>query len=52
MEESVMHRLGEVAQRIEGMREVVGFSQETMAQKTGVSLAEYQAYEKGEVVHS
>ena len=49
MEESVMHRLGEVAQRIEGMREVVGFSQETMAQKTGVSLAEYQAYEKGEV---
>lgn len=49
MEESVMHRLGEVAQRIEGMREVVGLTQEIMAQKTGVSLAEYQAYEKGEV---
>ncbi|MCI8332331.1 MAG: AMP-binding protein [Clostridiales bacterium] len=49
MEKSVMHRLSEVAQRIEGMREIVGFTQQTMAEKTGVTLAEYQAYEKGEV---
>ncbi len=38
-------QLLEVAARIREMREIMGFSQNTMAQKTDLSLAEYKAYE-------
>ena len=41
-------QLLEVASRIREMREIMGFSQNTMAQKTDLSLAEYKAYESGE----
>ena len=41
-------QLLEVASRIREMREIMGFSQNTMAQKTNLSLAEYKAYESGE----
>ena len=41
-------QLLEVASRIREMREILGFSQNTMAQKTDLSLAEYKAYESGE----
>ena len=41
-------QLLEVAARIREMREIMGFSQNTMAQKTDLSLAEYKAYESGE----
>ncbi len=42
------NQLQEVASRIREMREILGFSQNTMAQKTDLSLAEYKAYESGE----
>ena len=41
-------QLLEVAARIREMREILGYSQNTMAQKTDLSLAEYKAYESGE----
>ena len=41
-------QLLEVAARIREMREILGFSQNTMAQRTDLSLAEYKAYESGE----
>ena len=41
-------QLLEVASRIREMREIMGFSQNTMAQKTNLGLAEYKAYESGE----
>ncbi|MBQ6671698.1 MAG: helix-turn-helix transcriptional regulator, partial [Spirochaetales bacterium] len=41
-------QLLEVASRIREMREIMGFSQNTMAQKTNLELAEYKAYESGE----
>ena len=41
-------QLLEVASRIREMREILGFSQNTMAQRTDLSLAEYKAYESGE----
>ena len=41
-------QLLEVASRIREMREIMGFSQNTMAQRTDLSLAEYKAYESGE----
>ncbi|MCR5732128.1 MAG: AMP-binding protein [Sphaerochaetaceae bacterium] len=41
-------QLLEVASRIRDMREIMGFSQNTMAQKTDLTLAEYKAYESGE----
>jgi len=41
-------QLLEVAARIREMREIMGFSQNTMAQKTDLSLEEYKAYESGE----
>lgn len=40
-------QLLEVAARIKEMREIMGFSQNTMAQKTDLSLADYKAYESG-----
>ena len=41
-------QLLEVASRIREMREILGYSQNTMAQRTNLSLAEYKAYESGE----
>ncbi|MDY5941853.1 MAG: AMP-binding protein [Eubacteriales bacterium] len=40
-------KLLEVAARIREMREVCGFSEREMAEKTEVSLEEYRAYEEG-----
>lgn len=47
MENNTMNRLAETAGRIKEMREILGFSQEEMAEKTEVTLEEYIAYEKG-----
>ncbi|MBO7151091.1 MAG: AMP-binding protein [Clostridia bacterium] len=41
-------KLKETADRIREMREIFGYSEAEMAQKTDVSLAQYVAYEKGE----
>ncbi len=41
------NQLHEVAQRIRTMREIMGISPEEMAQKTDVSLDEYNNYESG-----
>ncbi len=41
-------QLGEVAQRIRTMREIMGLSEEEMAKCTGISKEEYQACEQGE----
>ena len=41
-------QLLEVASRIREMREILGYSQNTMAQRTDLSLSEYKAYESGE----
>ncbi len=40
-------KLFEVAQRIKEMREIIGFTEEEMAEKTEVSLDEYKKYESG-----
>ena len=40
-------QLMEVAQRIRDMRDITGYSQEEMAQRTEVTLEEYQRYENG-----
>jgi DNA-binding XRE family transcriptional regulator len=40
-------RLTEIAARIKEMREVMGWSKEETAQKTQVSLQEYNAFEGG-----
>ena len=40
-------KLVEVAKRIREMREISGFSLEEMAEKTEVTVSEYQAYENG-----
>ena len=40
-------KLIEVAERIREMREISGFTVEEMAEKTEVSVSEYQAYENG-----
>ena len=42
-------KLMELAQRIREMREILEWSVEEMAEKTGVSVAEYQLYETGTV---
>ncbi len=41
-------RLAEVAERLRAMREIAELSQEAMAKRCGISLAEYQAMESGE----
>ncbi len=41
-------QLGEVAERIRTMREIIGLSEEEMAKCTGVSEEEYQKCERGE----
>ena len=42
-------KLYEVALRIREMREILELSVEEMAEKTGVSVEEYQTYESGTV---
>ncbi len=46
--ENMNKRLKDVAERIKEMREIAGFSEAEMAEKTDVSLEEYLQYEKGE----
>ncbi|MBE6633662.1 MAG: cupin domain-containing protein, partial [Ruminococcaceae bacterium] len=41
------NKLTEVARRIREMREIFAFSEEEMAEKTEVSVADYRAYESG-----
>ena len=40
-------QLAEVAERIRTMREIIGLSEEEMAQRTGVTLEEYRGFESG-----
>lgn len=40
-------KIAEIAQRIRGMREILEISVEDMAQRTDVTVAEYQEYETG-----
>lgn len=49
MNESTMLRIGEIATRIRGMREILGWSEADMAEKTGLAQEEYAAYEGGGV---
>ena len=37
MNESTMLRIGEIATRIRGMREILGWSEADMAEKTGLT---------------
>ena len=46
--QSTMNQLKEVAYRIREMREIMGYSQEYMSEKTEVSPDEYRAYENCE----
>ena len=47
--ETAKGQLQEIAERISDMREIMGYSEAEMAEKTEVSLALYKAYESGEV---
>ncbi len=49
MENNTTNKLYEVAQRIKEMRDICGFSVEEMAEKTEVSVEQYNIYEAGEV---
>lgn len=44
---NVSNKLSEVAGRIREMREIVGYSVEQMAEKTGVTTEQYKKYEAG-----
>ena len=44
----VTKKLAEVAERIEELRGIYGFSEEEMAQKSEVTLEEYLSFVKGE----
>ena len=44
----VTKKLAEVAERIEELRAIYGFSEEEMAQKSEVTLEEYLSFVKGE----
>ncbi len=46
--ENLNKRLKEVAERIKEMREVAGYSEAEMAEKTDLTLEEYLQFEKGE----
>lgn len=41
-------KIKEIAERIRGLREILEMSLEDVAEKTGVSLEEYRAYENGD----
>lgn len=45
--ENMEQKLMEIAERIRTLREILGISEEQMAEKTGVSLDEYTELEKG-----
>ena len=45
----VEQRLQEMASRIREMREIIGYSEEQMAEKTEVTIEEYKAVESGKV---
>ncbi|MBR5441420.1 MAG: AMP-binding protein, partial [Clostridia bacterium] len=47
MDNSLSNKLFEVAERISELRDIYGLSTGDMAEKTGVSLDEYLAYEEG-----
>lgn len=47
-DKTVTNKLAEVAQRIEELREIYGFSNAEMAEKAEVSLEEYLSFVKGE----
>ncbi len=47
-DKTVTNKLAEVAQRIEELREIYGFSNADMAEKTEVTLEEYLSFVKGE----
>ncbi|MBO5895966.1 MAG: cupin domain-containing protein, partial [Clostridia bacterium] len=47
MDNSLSNKLFEVAERISELRDIYGLSTGDMAEKTGVSLEEYLAYEEG-----
>lgn len=47
--ETAKGQLLEIAERIRDMREIMGYSEAEMAEKTEVSLALFKAYESGEV---
>ena len=47
--ETAKGQLLEIAERISDMREIMGYSEAEMAEKTEVSLALFKAYESGEV---
>ena len=42
--------LMEIAERIREMREIVGYSEAEMAEKTEVSVEQYHSYEQGTVL--
>lgn len=48
MSMDLKNQMSEIAERIKTMREIMGFSEDEMAKYTGVSLEDYQKYEKGE----
>ena len=47
-ENTALNQLSEVAARIKGTREIMGWSTARMAKKTEVDEAQYRAYESGE----
>ena len=47
-DKTVTNKLAEVAQRIEELREIYGFSNAEMAEKTEVTIEEYLSFVKGE----
>ena len=49
MENNTTNKLFEVAQRIKEMRDICGFSVEEMAEKTEISVEQYNIYEAGGV---
>ena len=49
MEQNTLNRLLEIAARIKEMRDIMGFSSAEMAEKTDVTIEEYQQYENGEL---
>lgn len=49
MNEATMQQIGEIATRIRGMREILGWSQAEMAEKTALTEEAYAAYENGQL---
>ena len=49
MTTSTSSRLGEIAERIKELREIFGYTEAEMAEKTEVTIAEYAMYEQGQL---